>query len=260
MTKFDLTDLTFIIPLRVDSIDRLENLLCCTQYILDNFLTQIVVWEADARNAKILPRLLHPDIQHLFHEDNDPIFYRTRYINSIVSTIKTPYVAVWDADVIAPKEQVIRSIELLRENNADFVYPYKDILLNVPPCVKKIYFKSEDIAVLQRFSSGFYPMYGPKAIGGGFIVNRSKYIEAGMENENYYGWGLEDGERYHRWKRLGYKIEHVDGVMYHLDHSRGGNSTFHANDQRYIKTKEQFRIRNISPELLRKEVSEWHKI
>ena len=257
--KYDLTDLTFIIPLRIDSIDRLENLLCCTQYILTHFQTHITVWEADARNAMILPKLLHPDVKHQFQEDNDPIFYRTYYINQIIETIDTPYVAVWDADVIAPKEQIINSVKLLRENEADFVYPYRNVLLNVPPCVKKIYFKSYDMSVLTRFTSGLHAMYGPKAIGGGFMVNREKYIEAGMENENYYGWGLEDGERYHRWDRLGYRIEHVDGVMYHLDHSRGINSAFHSNDQRYIKTKEQHRIRNISPESLRAEVNSWAK-
>jgi len=258
MRRHNLSNLTFIIPLRIDSIDRLENLLFATNYILKHFQTNVIVWEADERNTMLLQKLLNPEVKHIFHTDYDPIFYRTKHINTIVKTVDTPYIAIWDADVVVPKEQILASIKLLSQDKADFVYPYKDIMLNVPACVKNIYAKTEDISILEKYSSGFHSMYGPKALGGGFIVNRLKYIEAGMENENYYGWGLEDGERYHRWLRLNYKVVSTDGVLFHLDHSRGVNSIFHSNDQSYIKRKEQFRIRNMSLKSLQEEVKTWH--
>jgi len=124
--KYDLSDLTFIIPLRIDSIDRLENILFATNYILEYFQTNIIVWEADERNTMLLQKLINPNIKHIFHEDHDPIFYRTKYINTIVKTVDTPYIAIWDADVIVQKEQIISSVKLLRRKKADFVYPYKD--------------------------------------------------------------------------------------------------------------------------------------
>lgn len=37
------------------------------------------------------------------------------------------------------------------------------------------------------------------AVGGAIFVQTNKYLQAGMENEDFYGWGLEDGERHYRW-------------------------------------------------------------
>lgn len=255
----NIEDVTFVIPLKVDSIDRLENLLFTTNYLLHYFDAKIIVCEIDERNKKIAQNLLRPEIMYVFHYDPDPIFYRTRYINQIIKDVTTPIVAIWDADVIVSKEQIINSVELLRNGKAEFVYPYKNVMYNVPSIVKNIYAKTYDFEVLNKFSSGFHKLYWPNALGGGFFANLSKYVEAGMENENYYGWGLEDGERYHRWKRLDYKVEQIDGVLFHFDHSRGVNSVFHTDEQAHIKRKEQFRIRNIPQSQLRKEVDEWHK-
>ena len=47
------------------------------------------------------------------------------------------------------------------------------------------------------------------SVGGAFLVNRVSYMEAGMENERFYGWGPEDVERVVRWDTLGYQISLV---------------------------------------------------
>jgi len=253
----DLSDITFIIPVRIDSIDRLENLLFTTNFLLNAFQTNIIVWEADARNTSLLQQLLNPNVTYIFHEDPDSVFYRTKYINTVAKTVNTPYIAVWDTDVIVQTSQIEAALLLLRENKADFVYPYKDVMLNVPSCVKNIFFKCQDIAILEKLSSGFRSMYG-RAIGGGFFANKAKYIEAGMENEYFYGWGLEDGERLLRWKKLNCRIEQVEGTLFHLDHSRGENSHFHSKVQKSFKWREKFRISNLSDFLLKQEIATWH--
>jgi predicted glycosyltransferase involved in capsule biosynthesis len=102
-------------------------------------------------------------------------------------------------------------------------------------------------------------MYGVNAVGGAFFVNRSKYIEAGLENENFYGWGLEDGERFVRWNKLGYKVQRVNGVLFHLSHERGLNSIIHSPIQSTVKRMEKTRILNMPKSLLRDEVSSWSK-
>jgi len=260
MKKYDLEDTTFIIPLRIDTIDRLENLLFCTNHLLKYFNTKILILEADTRNRNILNKMLNKKITYVFREDKDPIFFRTSYINKIVQATQTPYIAIWDADVIAPVEQIISSIDLLRKDEADFVYPYKGLLLDVPTCIKNIYSKKENIHVLNKFSSGFHFMYGQNAVGGGFFTNRLKYIEAGMENENFYGWGLEDGERFVRWHKLGYRISRVEGSLFHLFHERGMNSSVHSEAQSYFKTKEKVRITNMSKTLLLEEIQSWPQV
>lgn len=79
--KINLLEMSFLIPVRIDSVVRLENLLKSIECILRNFETNIYVLEAAPYNNGLLERLLPKDINYFFVEDRDPIFYRTHYIN-----------------------------------------------------------------------------------------------------------------------------------------------------------------------------------
>lgn len=259
MDRTNILDTTFIIPVRIDSIDRLENLLFSTNYILRTFRSNIIVCEADERNTHLLERLLNPEVNYLFYEDPDSVFFRTKYINTVVRSVKTPYVAIWDADAIVKADQILAAITRLREDYTDFIYPYKGLMLNVPSCVKNIFFKDPQIATLEKFASGFRQMYGD-AVGGGFMANKQKYMESGMENESFYGWGMEDGERLLRWQKLNYRIEQIEGILFHLDHSRGENSQFQSKEHQIETMRKRARVVNMSEESLRKEISTWHNL
>ena len=84
--------------------------------------------------------------------------------------------------------------------------------------------------------------YGTDMRGGAFLANREAYIKAGMENENFYGWGPEDWERIERWKNLGYRIKTIDGVLFHLTHPRDMNGKHNSEGQRKITTQEKDKI------------------
>jgi len=167
----------------------------------------------------------------------------------------TPFCAIWDTDIIIPAEQIEASVKMLREG-ADFIYPYTDLCLDVPRIVKEHYFESGDIRILTQNQRKMSQMY-PHPVGGAFLANRSSYMEAGMENENYYGWGREDGDRYNRWRQLGFQIRRVAGALFHLSHERGLNSSYQDMSQREIKTTELIRIASMSTEELKKELASW---
>ena len=42
----------------------------------------------------------------------------------MIQETTTPIVSIWDTDVIAPVNQIIDAVNLLRLQEADFVYPY----------------------------------------------------------------------------------------------------------------------------------------
>ena len=67
-------------------------------------------------------------------------------------------------------------------------------------------------------------------------------MEVGMENENFYGWGPEDWERYDRWKNLGYRVRMIDGVLFHLTHPRDMNGQHNSEEQRKSSTCEKERV------------------
>jgi hypothetical protein len=84
-------DVTFVIPVRIDSIERLDNLIIVTNYILSYCNTNITVLEADHRNTDILRKLLKPDINVLFEENHLNIFHRTHFINKLVKGVDNGY-------------------------------------------------------------------------------------------------------------------------------------------------------------------------
>jgi predicted glycosyltransferase involved in capsule biosynthesis len=69
-------------------------------------------------------------------------------------------------------------------------------------------------------------MHGYHSVGGAFIVNKEKYIKAGGENENFYGWGPEDTERIKRMEIMNLPVCYSPGIMFHLWHPVGKNSWF----------------------------------
>jgi hypothetical protein len=233
--KQDLKDITFLILVRIDTIERMENLLATTEFLLSHFDTTINVLEVSSYNNGILKKLLNRKVNFRFVKDDDPIFYRTKYLNNMLRSAKTPYVSVWDADVLATVEQITETMNILRTMRADFVYPYRKKLMDTTSILRKLYMEHKKITFLSENIDKMKEMYPPVSVGGAFFCKLESYINIGLENEDFYGWGVEDGDRFLRWKNSAYKIERTDGVLFHLSHPRGINSLFHKKDQMFIK-------------------------
>ena len=235
--KYDLNDVTFLLLVRLDSIERLENILAATQFLTKNFKTNIQVLECTYRDNGILKKLINRSVNYSFFEDHDPILFRTHYLNQMIRRVTTHFVSIWDADVISTKQQVIQAVEYLRNDEADFVYPYVDKLLDISEVIKNKYLKKRNLNILLKNEKWMREMYPPHPVGGAFFCNLKSYMDSGLENETFYGWGLEDAERHNRWHKLGYRIKRIEGSLYHLSHPRGINSYVHSHDQSVIKTK-----------------------
>jgi len=248
MTEFsgkrhNLEDVTFLFLVRLDSIDRLENTLAATRFLSVNFNTNIYVSEYSSYNNGLLEKLLDKTTRYTFQEDHDPILYRTRFLNQMTQKVETPFVAVWDTDVIVPAGQVMKAVELLSNGEADFVYPYETYFLESSPVLRKLYLREGKIEILEQNRKKMKELYLPNPVGGTFLAKLKAYKDAGLENENFYGWGLEDGDRYYRWLNLGYTIKRIPGPLFHLSHGRGINSTYHNPDQQMFKRKEVINAR-----------------
>lgn len=241
--KIDFSDLTFIVPIRIDSIERLENILFVTKFLTKSFKTNIKVLECAPYNNGLLFKLLDKCIQYDFLEDNDPIFFRTKYINQMAKVTDTPYISIWDIDAIAPINQIVKALNLLRTQQADFVYPYEKKFLDTYFILRKIFFQDKRIEILEENINKMKEMYPPNPVGGGFLACLKSYKEAGLENENFYGWGLEDGERLYRWENQKYRVSRIPGPMFHLYHGRGINSLFQNFDQQLCKYKEISKVK-----------------
>jgi len=221
--KTNLKDITFIIPIRIDSLFRLENLMLSLEYITKHFDTNIIVLEADKYKNSLLQKLLNKNIQYLFIEDKDPIFYRTWYLNFMSLKVESEFIGIWDADIIINKNQIVNSINKLKAG-FDVIYPYDGRFYDTTSIIRELYIRDRSIKIFQKNRLRMELPYGENMVGGAIFINKLKYLESGLENLNYYGWGPEDGERFNRWKNLDYKILFINGPLFHLTHPRGINS------------------------------------
>lgn len=260
MEKMELKDVTFIIPLRIDTIKRLENTLVVVDYLLKNFKTEIKILEASGRDTGILKKLLPDEVAHSFWEDFDVIFHRTRYINKLTGLCKTPFISVWDTDIIIPIGQIKETMKLLRNGEADFVTPFQDKFLDTSYILRDLYIQTRDVGMLEKHQGKMKTLYTPNPVGGVFFAHSQSYRDAGMENERFYGWGREDGDRANRWRILNYKHKHVDGPLFHLTHERGVNSGFHSPNQNDAKFSELNRTAAMSESELKKEIKSWGSV
>lgn len=258
--KHPLKDLTFLIPIRIDSIERLENVLAVTRYLNLNFSTNIMVLESSLGTNQFLKRLLQKNVTYISIIDDDPIFYRTHFLNLMTAQVTTPFLAIWDADAIVKKDQIIESINQLRTKEYDISFPYDGTFLDTSKIIRDIFIEHLNIKTLTENIDKMRYLYGSNQMGGGgILVNTQKYKDAGMENEHFYGWGPEDGERWERWIQFGYNIHRSQGYMFHLTHPRDMNGKYNSLVQMAITNCELERTKNSSLEELKFRISKWMK-
>lgn len=246
--KADLTDITFLILIRLDSIERLENLLTVTDSLLRYFNTNIYVLEADHYNNGVLKRLLSRKIRYQFVEDKDPVLYKTRYFNRMTSNIETPFMAIWDADIAIDKENIEQSLMLLRNKKADIVYPYNGKCFDVSPILRTFYLKKKTIRSLHKHKNKMELLHDRLLVGGAVLMDKEKFVYAGMENEKHYGWGNDDFDRYYRFIALGYKVHRINTCLFHLWHPRGINSSYRMSFSEKMTRGELLKTENSSKE------------
>ena len=227
--KYKLTDIAFLLIARFDTVERLENALLVSEYLVSNYDTNIYFWDVASHKSDIFPRLMPKGIKYLYKEDSDPILHRTRYINDMVSFVSEKYVAVWDVDIIIPVNQVLETMDFLRKG-ADFAYPYDKSFCDMSYEIRNIYIEQRSVNKLIELRSFMNELYNPNPVGGAFFANRLSYIDSGLENTLFYGWGIEDGERYMRWLAQKRIIRRSSGPLFHLSHPRGINSIMQNQD------------------------------
>lgn len=237
MNKVDLSNCTFIIPVKIDSDDRMRNIITVLCFLLKRFNTNVILKEVDSKpiiKENVIPQIkefLEPselkNLLYLFEESNNSEFHRMKILNEMLEYVKTDVVVNYDSDVLLNVSAYVKSVDMILNENYDIVYPY-----GFGDYQKQIYANDElvsdflnldfDFFILEKNQKIYMSQYGHVQ-----FFNTRSYIEGGMENENFISWSPEDKERYFRFVTLGYKVGRLqDEYVYHLEHYRGQNSWF----------------------------------
>ena len=262
--RTDLSQATFIIPIRIESPDRMRNVITTTAFLLENFKTNIIIKEVDKESVfkkEALPIIediidvnIWENFNFIFEESDEPLFHRQRVLNEMIHVTETPIVVNYDCDVILPKKSYEIAYKSILEGDADVVYPYGQGMFQKQVAatdeVVSNFLETGDYSVLDSVSKEHTSDFGWAQ-----FFKTKVYREGGMENENFRAYAPEDKERYYRFTTLGYNVGRVNDYVYHLEHARGENSWF-SNPYMEDNQHEWIKLCNMSKKQLLKYYSE----
>ena len=106
-------DLTYILPVRIESEDRLKNVITSVSFLLKQIPeAKVLVKEVDTRSNfkfRALPKIKEivgdvSNLNHIFEESSDPFFHKTRILNDLILAADTKILCSHDVDVVYPRQ------------------------------------------------------------------------------------------------------------------------------------------------------------
>lgn len=218
---------TVAFAVRIDSVERLRNLLANIRYLLFYENINIDVIESGDK-----PHFYSENvrIRYRFVKDLRSLFHRTYYMNALLLNSRDRVVGLWDADIIVPIKQIYSAVRLVRGGNT-MVFPYNGEMRFLS--IEDSWSFYRNLRTEWSCNTGFRMMKRP-SVGGAFFVDRDRYWEIGGENENFIGWGYEDVERVKRGEIMGIGITRTDGRAFHLEHPVVGRDSEVTNYNRSL--------------------------
>lgn len=229
---------TFIIPVRIDSHQRELNLDFLLERLSSIENINIFICEADLEPLYKVKKE-YDNVSYFFYQDPSPVFHRTKYLNIMIKKSMNEIVAIWDTDAFVLNSQINKAINEIRIGNAVMSFPYDGHFYMLSPEDSNACIQTGSFDFLHDKLDQLFLPHGPHSVGGAFIINKHMYLEAGGENENFYGWGPEDVERVMRMEILGLPITYTKGPLFHLYHPRMKNSKF-TNDKLEIRNRSEY--------------------
>jgi hypothetical protein len=236
--KIPLKNATFIIPCKMDSSDRNENMVACINWIQSNFDTNVIVGEQGTHEFEYVK-----DMGCKYMWFDMEFFHRTRMLNLMTVEADTDIIFGHDCDVFLCIEAVVKAVKLL-ETGTPFVLPYSGAFLHAP---RKFYKIINSIGYIEPFINLPFKGRTDNSVGGSFCFRRDLWI---LENENFKGHSPEDRFRAAFARILYDGLVRLDYPLIHLDHFIGPDSSHATNSWavfnnsetrkcKSLKTKEQ---------------------
>ena len=241
--RWDLTECTFIMPLRIESADRMRNVITTIIYLLRNFETKVIVKEVDVES--IFEQSVQPALEealedfqlegltHIFEQSDDYTFHRTKIINDMLWMVDTPVVANYDCDILLPKTSYPYAVNMILnghelEDGTKYypkcVYPYGEGTYQA-----QLYTNDEEVTkfINEKFDFEVFQKWRAYDAKFGFVqfFDTEEYKRLGGENEGFIAYGYEDDERFYRFNMLS-KVARMNERIFHMEHKRTSNSWF----------------------------------
>lgn len=227
-------NLTFLIPTKLESEDRVRNLTTVVIYLLSKFDAVVSVKECDFSpkfKSYVEPYLINKfgaipsNLNYCYEEQTTSFFHKTKLLNDLLEKSNTEVVCNYDADVLLPESSIINSYNMILNGQSDAIYPYGCGVYQ-----KSVTYSPETfnnfLNVLNISDLNKHSTINNSTIGWCQFIRRKNYIDSFMMNENFQAWGPEDCELYYRLNFMGNKVDRINDYVYHLEHARSNDSWF----------------------------------
>jgi hypothetical protein len=223
-------DLSFVIPIRVDTPDRLENCETILRFLQMHFpQSEIQLVEQDVTTQTAALRSAFPQVVWHF-EFNDRHFSRGGAINTGLLRSTRSIVCAYDTDILVNPEALRRSAVLIDEGRWPIVIPFNLIFVELSGALRKSVIDDLGISGLSNISNlsevPRHPEIASRVLSGAIMMcDRELVIMEGGYNRKMISYGWEDIEFFKRFEKLGYYscMLHEFNLI-HLDHRRGPDS------------------------------------
>jgi hypothetical protein len=244
----DKLDLDIIFSVKIDSVDRLNNLDNVIGFLQRHVNCDITIVEQDT-NPVLKYRY---NCKYIFHEV-DEFFNKFKGLNIGVKNSPSKVIAHYDADVVMNPKQLLGAYKLINSGRYEVVYPYDGRFYDVP---KKYH---NNIDTLNDIDVKEFTLFNNNCVGGVVMFDKQTFIECGGGNEKFIGLGYDDNEIYVRFEKLGKNPVKVEGPLFHLNHTRG-ETAYNNNPHLNVNVNEFQRINNMTPKELKNEIKNWKYI
>ncbi len=226
--KYNLSDCSIVIPVQIDSTERLEHIHFFYEYVKRNFINyRLIIIEQSSKQQIHLPT--DSQIQIEFFKKEAP-FSVSEICNIGASFVKTPFFCRCDADSLIHPKAIFDAFELLKnQSSQSFVFPFNGIVFDVTDTLRKKilqFFEWPDLPFftneqLKTVSIPNIHLHNPNAFGLIHHFRTDIFKKLGGYNEEFIGWGYEDNEIVHRFQILGHPRVHLENYNgFHFVHPR----------------------------------------
>ena len=224
-------DLSFAIPVKIDSKYLLQNLSTVLRFLTTQFKdAEILVIEQDIESNLEKISIKYPDIKFFFMKQ-EGYFSKSKAINLGILNSTRKYFCMYDADVLISPEAINKSINILNKKNWRIVVPFNRIFIDVQGKLRENIINNpgnyyhllkikrvKDIPESTDITS--------RILHGGIVLADKEILEMeGGFNKKMISYGWEDTEFFKRFEKLGYQTKHINSNnIIHLGHERDSDS------------------------------------
>ena len=220
--------ISFIIQFRYDSDDRLRNLLRGVIYLNHHFKkSEILVIDQDNNLDSLMSYFENYHINNVKVKslNLEGPYNRSKVINSGIKSAKNDICLIYDCDILLPINQIKDSL-LLVSNGYDVVYPFTSPQYDIPQKYFVDFYTDYDFDKIKneiphrKWGEPDSLMLRYGHAGFGIMINKKTAGNLSYFNEEFNGWGFEDGEFLYRLSKFGAKVSRAWGPVFHVDHNR----------------------------------------